>query len=179
MTRPLLRRPAPAVLPAVVAGAILSGCAPEPRALEGEGEGGAAWLSGTVDERFQMVGDQLAGFSQAMLEVGARYRELHWALEDGNWEHAEYQTEKIGDAVERGIVRRPGRAESARTLFLEGPLPRMLEALESRHEERIEDEFEAFTAACNACHVAEEMEFLVIGPPPTRTTPVQPLDRRR
>lgn len=154
-------------------------CAPEPPSLEGEGEGGAAWLSGTVDERFQSVGDQLGGFSQTMLEVGLRYGELYWAVEDGNWRLAEYQAEKIGDATERGIVRRPGRAQSARTLFLDGPLPRFQEALEGRDRERIRSAFDELTAACNACHVAEDMEFVVVGPPPNRATTVRPSGRDR
>lgn len=145
----------------------------------GEGEGGSAWLSGTVDERFQDVGDQLGGFSQTMLEVGHRYSELHWAIEDENWEYASYQVEKIGDAVARGIVRRPGRAESAESLFLNGPVEQMLEALGDGRPEAVQDEFSEFTAACNNCHVREEMEFVWIGPPAERTTPVQSPDPNR
>jgi hypothetical protein len=175
---PTMRRPHRSILLAALAW-IPVACAPEPPSLEGEGEGGAAWLSGTVEERFQSVGDQLGGFSQTMLEVGLRHGELHWAVEDGNWRLAEYQTEKIGDAIERGIVRRPGRASSARDLFLDGPLPAFREALESRDEERIRSSFRELTAACNACHVAEDMEFVVVGQPPARTTTVQPLGRDR
>ncbi|TVP59455.1 MAG: hypothetical protein EA351_01575 [Gemmatimonadales bacterium] len=157
-------------------------CQPEPPSppeLEGEGEGGSAWLSGTVDERFQAVGSQMGGFSQAMLEVGHRYEDLYWAIQDGNWAYAEYQLEKIGDAVERGIIRRPGRAESAESLFLDAPLPEMMEAVHSGDEDRIRAQFEAFTRSCNQCHVVEEMEFVVIGPPEARRTSVQPEGAQR
>jgi hypothetical protein len=162
---------------AVAALFILAACASEP--MEGEGEGGSAWLSGTVDERFQQVGDQLGGFSQSMLEVGRRYEELHWAVQDGNWEYADYQAEKIGDAIERGIHRRPGRATSARNLFLDGPLPDFQEILASRDGEPIRRGLTELTAACNACHVAEDMAFVIVGPPPARTTSVQPPESRR
>jgi hypothetical protein len=155
----------------------IAACSAEPP--EAEGEGGAAWLSGTADERFQQVGDQLGGFSQSMLEVGRRYGELHWAVRDGNWEYADYQTEKIGDAIERGIIRRPGRAASARDLFLDGPLPDFQEALASRDGERARRAMTELTAACNACHVAEDMAFVVVGPPAARTTSVQPPEARR
>jgi hypothetical protein len=141
---------------------------------EGTGEGGAEWVSGTVDERFQQVGDQLAGFSATMFEVAHRYRELHWAVEDENWDYATYQTEKIAEATELGIIRRPGRAESARSLFLGPPVHEMLAALESGEADVVERAFQEFTAACNQCHVAEEMEFVVVGAPASRSTIVQP-----
>jgi hypothetical protein len=162
---------------AVTALFVAAACTPEPR--EGEGEAEAAWVSGTVDERFQQMGDQLGGFSQSMLEVGRRYEELHWAVQDGNWDYALYQAEKIADATERGILRRPGRAASARSLLLDGPLPDFQEVLASRDGDRIRRGLTELTAACNACHVAEDMAFVVVGPPPARTTSVQRPEPRR
>jgi hypothetical protein len=158
---------------------VLAACAPGSPELEGEGEAEAEWLSGTVDERFRKVGEQLGGFSHTMQDVALRYRELHWAVEDRNWEYARYQAEKIEATIEAGIVRRPGRAASARDLFLDGPAPDLREALDSGDEARIRRARSELTAACNACHVAEGMPFIVVGPPPVRETPVQPLDSRR
>jgi hypothetical protein len=162
-----------------LAGVILAllfaaGCAPpDTPPTSGSGDGGAAWLSGSVDERFQAVGDQFGGFSQTMLEVGLRYTDLHWAIEDGNWEYARYQAEKIGDAIERGTVRRPGRDTSSRALFLDGPLPALMEAIDSGEGDRIRGSFTSLTDACNRCHVAEQMGFLVVGPPDVRVTTLQ------
>ncbi len=154
---------------------LLPACEPAPAPpSEGTGDGGAEWISGTVDERFQQVGDQLAGFSSTMFEVAHRYRELHWAVEDQNWDYATYQTEKIAAATELGIIRRPGRAESARSLFLGAPVDEMLAALESGETDVVERAFREFTAACNQCHMAEEMEFVVVGAPESRSTIVQP-----
>lgn len=168
-----LRRARQAGLLAAVV--LCTGCQP-PAELEphGQGEGGAEWVAGTVDERFQMVGEQFAGFSATMFEVAHRYRELHWAVEDGNLDHAEYQAEKIGDAIERGILRRPGRAESARSLFLDGPLPAFRDALAGGDAADVTRAFDELTAACNQCHVAEDMAFVVVGPPAERSTIVQP-----
>jgi hypothetical protein len=160
----------------LIAAAVLwAGCQPVSELdPHGEGEGGAAWVAGTVGERFQMVGEQFAGFSATMFEVAHRYRELHWAVEDGNLAYADYQAEKIGDAIERGIVRRPARAASARALFLDGPLPAFRDALADGNEEQAARAFEELTAACNQCHVAEEFGFVVVGPPAERSTVVQP-----
>jgi hypothetical protein len=152
---------------------VAAGCTPDTTPITGSGEGGAAWLSGPVDERFQAVGDQFGGFSQTMLEVGLRYTDLHWAIEDGNRDYARYQAEKIGDAIERGAVRRPGREASSRALFLDGPLPALMEAIDSGEDERIRASFSSLTDACNRCHVAEQMGFLVVGPPEVRVTTLQ------
>jgi hypothetical protein len=152
---------------------VAAGCAPEPTPITGSGDGGAAWLSGSVDERFQAVGDQFGGFSQTMLEVGLRYADLYWAIEDGNRDYARYQAEKIGDALARGAVRRPGREASSRALFLDGPLPALLQALDDGEDERMRASFTSLTDACNRCHVAEQMGFLVVGPPEVRVTTLQ------
>jgi len=173
----MLRRPQlPSPLLAFITGLlVLAGCADgAPHELEGSGEGGAEWISGSVDERFQQVGDQFAGFSATMFEVAHRYGELSWAVVDENWDYATYQTEKISDAIELGIIRRPGRAESARALFLGQPVDDMLEVLEAGDSDAVNRQFQEFTAACNQCHVAEEMGFVVVGPPESRSTVVQP-----
>jgi hypothetical protein len=174
--------PLPVLLAAPVTLLLAAGCeaapAPAPEWLEGEGEGGAAWISGTVDERFQQVGDQLAGFSSTMFEVAHRYRELHWAVKDGNWPYADYQVEKIAGPVERGIVRRPARAASARDLFLGTPVDDLRSALHEGDEEAVVGAFQEFTAACNQCHVAEDMAFVVVGAPEARSTVVVPSGSR-
>jgi len=152
------------------------GCADAAPHVEmvGEGEGGSRWISGTVDERFQQVGDQMAGFSASMWEVAHRYRELHWAIVDENWAYADYQADKIAGAVERGIIRRPGRAESAREHFLGEPVDRFRAALDAGNADDILREYDAFTTACNDCHAAEYMWFIEVGPPAERSTVVQP-----
>ncbi len=141
---------------------------------EGTGEGGAAWLSGSVDERFQRVGDQLAGFSGTMWEVAYRYEEAHWAVQDGNWPYAHYQAEKLQDAMERGVVRRPAREASARTLFLDGPLPAFLDVLEGGQVEEVEEAWGHVVDACNACHVAEAVPFIRVTAPEERSSFVRP-----
>lgn len=82
----------------------------------GTGTGDAAWLSGTVNERFDAVARHLRGFDMAMVEVGYRYTELYWAGQDGNWPYATYQLDKIETAMANGLERRPKRAASAKML---------------------------------------------------------------
>ncbi|MBM3778712.1 MAG: hypothetical protein FJW23_10825 [Acidimicrobiia bacterium] len=101
---------------AFVVGTLAAGCAPPPAEVPPPAEtavGADGWLSGTTDEKFETVAKQLRGFDMAMVETGYRFNELYWAVQDGNFGFAKYQTEKIRTALENGLERRPRRAKSA------------------------------------------------------------------
>ena len=137
--------------------------------------GSQDWLAGTPQEKFETIAGQFAGFSAAMMEVGYRYNELYFAGEDENWQMAAYHAEKIGDAVERGIERRPARGASAQP-FLTNALPEMVEAIESENPERFEVSFENLRMNCNSCHHMEEMGHLEIRTPVRRIYPWGTMD---
>ncbi|EIM78107.1 hypothetical protein A3SI_04922 [Nitritalea halalkaliphila LW7] len=82
------------------------------------------WLSGTTEEKFEEVAEQLQGFSTTMVEVSYRYSELYWAAMDENWGYAEHQLEHLEEAIELGLKRRPLRAASAED-FMEVNIPEM------------------------------------------------------
>lgn len=147
---------------ALLAG-VLAGC-------EGSSPPDAGWLQGSTDERFARVQAQLRGFDMAMVETGYRYGELYWAGQDRNWDFAAYQVDKIGTAIERGLERRPKRAESAR--MIEGPLASVREAVQARDPAAFDEAFTTLTKTCNLCHEAERMPFVVVRPPTMRHSPV-------
>lgn len=134
----------------------------------------AQWLKGTTDQKFQTIERQLRGFDMAMVETGHRYTELYWAAHDTNWLYAKYQVGKIRLAIQNGLERRPNRAASAET-FLTIVLPEVEKAIEARDPNIFWNRFGALTSTCNACHVAEKMEFVVIAPPDVRSSPVNSL----
>ena len=138
------------------------------------GSAEAEWLKGTTEEKFHTVARQLRGFDMAMVETGHRYMELYWAGRDTNWRYAHYQLEKIRVAIQNGLERRPKRAASAET-FLTMVLPEVEKAVQARDRDLFWNRFGALTSACNACHVAEKMEFVVVGPPGVRDSPVKAL----
>lgn len=135
----------------------------------------AAWLKGTVDERFHVVAKHLRGFDMAMMETGHRYAELYWAGKDTNWGYAEYQLTKIHTAVENGLERRPKRAESAHT-FLTMVITYLQEAIVRKDSTMFWDRFGALTSSCNACHRNEKVQFIEVSPPKVRYSVVQRLD---
>lgn len=143
-------------------------------AYKESGSAEAEWLRGTTDEKFHTVARQLRGFDMAMVETGHRYTELYWAGRDTNWIYAGYQLEKIRVAIQNGLERRPKRAASAET-FLTMVLPEVEKAVHTRDRDLFWNRFGALTSACNACHIAEKMEFVVVGPPEVRNSPVQTL----
>ena len=133
---------------------------------------GAEWLRGAEGEKFQEVERQLRGLDVAMVEVSYRFVELHFAGQDGNWDYAKYQTQKIETALELALVRRPKRAESAAP-FLNEDLPAVLEVVERRDAEAFPDVMERLRTACMKCHVRENVPYFVVELPEVRLSTIR------
>lgn len=147
---------------------------PSPPAVAANPPEEARWLlAGATDERFIRVAAHLRGFDMAMAETGYRYGELYWAGRDRNWGYAEYQLGKIETAVARGVERRPRRAASAR--MLDGAVVGVRRAISGRDAAAFDAAFAVLTATCNACHQAERVPFIRVGPPSVRASSTGPL----
>jgi hypothetical protein len=133
--------------------------------------GSQDWLTGDTRQKLETITDHLRGFDMAMVETGYRYSELYWAGYDENWEYARYQIQKIELALERGLERRPARAESAQP-FMNQSIPEMGQAVESEDPDHFMREFENFTQSCNSCHAAEEVPHFHVKSPKTRQSPI-------
>jgi hypothetical protein len=129
------------------------------------------WLTGSTDEKFDVVANHLRGFDMAMVETGYRYTTLYFAGEDRNWEFANYQATKIKVAIENGLQRRPRRAASAQP-FLSVALPAVINAIGQKDTAAFRKSFDVLTATCNSCHVAEKLGFMTVGTPTARLTPM-------
>jgi len=130
-----------------------------------------AWPTGTTDERIRSLASHIGGFSTAMVEVGYRHNELYWAGTDANWRLAGYHADKIRVAIEKGIERRPGRAESARR-FLDETLPAFDREVAREDTAAFAAAFARLTRGCNGCHSGEDVEFIEIRTPERRIYPV-------
>jgi hypothetical protein len=148
---------------------LLAACSPKE---EDPPSGRDGWLKGTPHEKLDVVAKQLRGFDMTMVETGYRYQELYWAGTDGNWEYAAYQVEKIKQAIEYGLERRPKRAGSAETFLKEG-LPPMEKLVKEKDSVGFLAAYEMLTKQCNACHKEEEVPFFTIKPPLHRQSPVR------
>ncbi len=125
------------------------------------------FLKGDMEHFVETLEEQLGGFSETMREVAYRYEELYWAGLDGNWAYADYQLEHIEEAIEAGIIRRPARALNAE-LFLMADQKKMQYVIDNEDAESFEMAFQAYRAACVACHEREEVSFIPVGLPQVR-----------
>lgn len=126
-----------------------------------------SWLKGDKEHFVEAIERQFDGFSRAMMEVHYRYDELYWAGQDQNWQYAGYQLEHIVEAVEKGYERRPEHKESALE-FLGANTVIMQKAIDSKNLQQFNQAFIMFNAACQSCHIKEDVAFIKTIIPETR-----------
>jgi hypothetical protein len=138
------------------------------------------WLADAPDEaaRLLRLEQYLRGFDQPMWEVGARYDRVEEALRDGNWALAGYHWEKVKTTIDNGLMKRPARRPNADKVFLGAPWQDLMTALKSENTAAIGPAFERAKAACQACHVAEQVAFMNDQPMFRRPLPTLPPARR-
>ena len=111
-------------------------------------------------ERFKKLEVYLRGFDQPMWEVGERYRNLYHAIKYRNWELANYQWKKIKRTVNTGLMKRPKRAQNAKTMFLESVWPKLDKSINSQDYKLMKEDFMTARQACMNCHIAEKVGFV-------------------
>jgi len=144
---------------------------PPPRSAEPIG--GPSWIRGGPDERFVQVEKHLRGLDVAMAEIGYRYTELFFAVQDRNWDYADYQLGKIALTTDLAVERRPKRAKSA-GVFLEDDLPAVQAGVKSRDPAVAADAMARLRSACMKCHVSEDVPYFTLREPDRRLTPIRP-----
>jgi len=133
------------------------------------------WLLETKsdEQKFKKIQKQFRGFDLAMVEVGYRFNSFYFALEDKNYDLAQYQLDKIKKAMENGIQRRPKRALNAQAMFLTTQYKTMSKALASQDTQKIKEAYESTKRSCNACHAAENVPFIHVINPAYRWQPIK------
>jgi hypothetical protein len=134
--------------------------------------GSDGWLAGDIQQKFETIARQFAGFGKTMWETDYRYQELYWAGKDLNWEYAEHQIEELEETLEHGLERRPVRAASAQQ-FLTSALPELEKAVIARDPELFEKRFLNLMNTCNSCHALEEMPFITVKLPRERRSSIR------
>lgn len=130
------------------------------------------WMKGTAGEQLRTVEKQLRGLDVTMSEIGYRFTELCFAGQDGNWDYAKYQAEKIDLALRLALERRPKRGPSAQS-FLNEDLPLVQQAIEHRESARFQRAMERLRSACMKCHNKENVPYFTVELPERRISPVR------
>jgi len=127
----------------------------------------------TTQEKFQAIQKQFRGFDLAMVEVGYRFNNFYFAIQDKNYDLAQYQWDKIKKAIENGIIRRSKRANNAKAMFLDTQYKSMSNALKKKNNKEVAKEYLSTKNLCNACHIAEKVPFIEVIDPEVRWQPVK------
>ncbi len=128
------------------------------------------WLVGDVREQLDTVAAHIGGMGDAMMHVGERYIELHWAGENRNWALAAHQIEEIVGTIDRATVRRPDYSRG-KEIVLDGALPALGEAVAQEDIALFRERFAELTVACNSCHMMNEHAYIRVVAPRTPTKP--------
>lgn len=120
------------------------------------------WLLNAPDDttRFQLLQRYLRGFDQPMWEVGERFRMIHQALADENWELAVYHWEKTRDTIVNGYLKRPLRQPNSQAMFVDNVFQPTLAAFRAGNPEKAWEAFQTARAVCMACHEAERVTYM-------------------
>ena len=120
------------------------------------------WLLNEKDyeKRTIKLEKYLRGFDQPMLEVGQRYASMQQALQDKNYDFANYQWKKIKKTINNGLMKRPARSKNAHAILLNITWDEVSNDIASKNEQRARHGFSKARAACIACHIAENMAYI-------------------
>jgi hypothetical protein len=120
------------------------------------------WLLNAPDDttRFRLIQRYLRGFDQPMWEVGERFRMIHQALADENWELAVYHWEKTRDTIVNGYLKRPLRQPNAQAMFTDNIFQPTLAAFRAGRPAEAWEAFQTARAVCMACHEAERVAYM-------------------
>ena len=130
------------------------------------------WLKGTPGEQLRTVEKQLRGLDVTMAEIGYRFTELYFAGQDGNWDYAKYQAEKIDLALRLAVERRPKRKTSA-DAFLKEDLPVVQQAIEGRDPAGFQRAMDRLRSSCMKCHNKEKVSYFTVELPEHRISPIR------
>ena len=135
---------------------------------------GPGWLVALKsDARIPAIQRQLRGFETTMAEVSYRYSEMYFGGVEGNWDYAAHMAMTLERALRLGLERSPSRKANAENLFLKGPLPQVVDAIQKKDAALFKQRIETMRAACTACHAAENHAFIRIGVPTAKRNPVE------
>ncbi len=128
------------------------------------------WLieTKTDEQKFKKIQKQFRGFDLAMVEVGYRFNTFYFALQDKNYDLAQYQLDKIKKAIQNGVIRRPARKKNSENMFLKSQYKKMTIALKSKDIQQIKKEYTNTKNLCNRCHKAERVAFIKVIDPQYR-----------
>jgi hypothetical protein len=102
-----------------------------------------------------------------MTIIQLRHAKVWYAAKLKNWPLAAYELDKLEDSLAQVTRLRPDLSGTGDGML---PIDGVSQAIARMDESTFDTAFDAMTDACNACHVAADLDFIAIRPP-TRFSP--------
>jgi len=109
-------------------------------------------------------GAPVASLSEIMGKIQVRHIKLWYAIKYQNWGLLDYELDQIKDSFNNAVI-------LYRNIPIEfiaaadEPLAALQKAAKLKDGSKLERDFEGLTAACNSCHKAADVGFIVIKTP--------------
>jgi hypothetical protein len=107
-----------------------------------------------------------------MIEAQLRYFKLWYAGRDNNWALADFEVEQIRESFDNASRIFPTIPLASKHMIIQ-PANELDSAIEAKDSTKFARAFDKLTAACNGCHEAASLGFIVVREP--RTSPVETL----
>jgi hypothetical protein len=104
-----------------------------------------------------------------MIEVQLRHFKLWYAGREKNWALADFELGRIRESFDNGTRIFPTIPLASKHMIVE-PANELDRAIEAKDSAKFAKAFDRLTAACNGCHEAARLGFIVISKP--RRSPV-------
>ena len=130
------------------------------------------WLKGTTVQKLDKLADIQPGLGTVMVEYSNRAGNVYYAAQAGNWGFAAYQLNEMTEIQEVAENTRPQKA-AALEGFEKSALVPLAKDIENQDAAAFRKDFDSMVAACNGCHKANGMGFIVYQVPPQPATPAK------
>jgi hypothetical protein len=105
-----------------------------------------------------------------MIEAQLRYFKLWYAGRENNWELADFEVEQIRESFDNAARIFPTIPLASKHMIMQ-PTSELDSAIEAKDGAKFAKAFDKLTAACNGCHEAARLGFIVVREP--RMSPVE------
>jgi hypothetical protein len=133
---------------------------------------GPTWLKGTTAQKLDKLADIQPGLGPVMVDYSNRAGNVYYAAQAGNWGFAAYQLKEMTEIQEVAENTRPEKASALRA-FEKSTLVPLARDIEGQDHATFEKDFQTMIVACNGCHQANGMGFIVYQLPAQPATPAK------
>ena len=131
---------------------------------------GPSWLKGTTAQKLDKLADIQPGLGPVMVDYSNRAGNTYYSAQAGNWGFAAYQLKEMTEIQEVAENTRPEKA-AALQAFEKSTLVPLARDIENQDQTTFKKDFQTMIAACNGCHKANGMGFVVYQLPAQPVTP--------